>query len=182
MNRTPMARGSGFKRKTALAQPRPERVTLWPVAQEIRSQSAIQKIASACIPQPKQPRAENKHLLAMARGRECLIRSPICTGGTETTVACHGGGVARGKGMGYKVGDQYTAWGCHNCNHYTDAYGAASKAQKEAAFMAGHLRQVLAWRQIAGNAAAPARDKKAAAWALELLGAVPDRSNQWLDQ
>ena len=42
--------------------------------------------------------------------------------------ACHGAGVANGKGMGYKVGDHLTVNGCSECNHYTDAYGGATAA------------------------------------------------------
>lgn len=120
---------------------------------------------------PKNPRAENKHLLDMAKGQPCLIRSLLCTGGTETTVACHGAGVRNGKGMAYKVGDHLTTWGCHQCNHYTDAYKGATKAEKERAFMAGHLRQVLEWRQIASGPAS--KDQKAAQWALDQLNATP---------
>lgn len=122
---------------------------------------------------PKNPRAENPHLLAMARGKPCLIRSPICNFDVETTVACHGGGVANGKGVGYKVSDFLSCWGCSSCNHFTDAYGGATKAQKQDAFMLGHLAQVCEWRAIAGSASADPKDKRAAQWALDHLNASP---------
>lgn len=127
----------------------------------------------AFVTLPKQPRAENRHLLDMARGKPCLIRSPICNYDSETTVACHGGGVANGKGMAYKVSDALTCWGCSACNHYTDAYGNATKAQKEAAFMLGHLAQVCEWRAIAASTQADAKDRAAAQWALDQLNATP---------
>lgn len=122
---------------------------------------------------PKQPRAENRHLLGMARGKPCLIRSLICVGGTETTVACHGGGVANGKGMAYKLPDWRTAWGCYRCNHFTDAYGGATRAQKTAAFDMGFLRQVLEWRAIVADITQPPKDRLAAQWALDHLNATP---------
>ncbi len=124
-------------------------------------------------PAPKDPPGKNRALLDMARGRPCLIRSPLCVGGTETTVACHGAGIANGKGMGWKVSDAMTCWGCWQCNHYTDAYGGASTAQKLSAFQAGHSRQVLAWRVVATDSTEPERYRRAALWALERLGATP---------
>lgn len=124
---------------------------------------------------PKHPRAENAHLLRMARDKPCLIRSPICNYDPETTVACHGGGVENGKGTAYKVSDALTCWGCSACNHYTDAYAGATKAQKRAAFMLGHLAQVCEWRAIAGSAAADPKDRLAAQWALDHLNATPVR-------
>jgi hypothetical protein len=127
----------------------------------------------AFVTAPKQPRAENPHLLRMAKGMPCLIRSPICNFDTETTVACHGGGVANGKGMAYKVSDALTCWGCSACNHYTDAYGGATKAQKTAVFMLGHLAQVCEWRAIAASAQADPKDRAAAQWALDQLDATP---------
>ena len=159
--------------RTGFKQPsRPERTPrAWPGVQSFAPAPRCDDVKPAM---PKKPRAENRHLLDMARGRECLIRSPICVGGTATTVACHGGGVHRGKGMGYKVGDQYTAWGCYACNHYTDAYKDASKAQKNAYFAVGHIFQVLEWRDIAADTSARAKDRAAAQWALEQLNALPD--------
>ncbi|MBT2326098.1 DUF1364 family protein [Variovorax paradoxus] len=129
--------------------------------------------AAMSAPVPKEPRAENRHLLDMAHGKPCLIRSPICCGDPETTVACHGAGVRNGKGLGYKVGDHYTAWGCHRCNHYTDAYALATAEEKEAAFMLGHLRQVEVWRAIVTDLSQPAKDRIAAQWALDHLNASP---------
>lgn len=129
--------------------------------------------ASAAQPIAKQPRAENRHLLDMAQGQPCLIRSPICCGDPETSVACHGAGVRNGKGMGYKVGDHFTAIGCHRCNHYTDAYPHATAEEKEAAFMLGHLRQVEVWRAIVADQSQPAKDRAAAQWALDHLNASP---------
>jgi len=120
---------------------------------------------------PKDPRHEDRHLLDMAKGQACLLQSPICCHDPATTVACHGAGVAAGKGLGYKVGDHLTVWGCHQCNHYTDAYGGATREEKATVFAAGHERQVTAWRAIAGNPAAPERDRRSAQAALVRIGA-----------
>lgn len=167
MKRSTMARGSGFARKTRerpiLAFPAPIRQ----VAKTVISQS-VNAIA-------KNPRYVDRHLLDMARGRPCLLQSPICNHDTETTVACHGAGVAAGKGMGYKVGDQLTVWGCSQCNHYTDAYGGATAAAKTAVFEAGYSRQLHAWQAIADDTAAPKRDRASAAAALAIVASRPTR-------
>ncbi len=122
---------------------------------------------------PKDPPGKNRALLDMARGRPCLIESPRCVGGTETTVACHGAGIANGKGLGWKVSDALSCWGCWACNDYTDAYSGATAAQKTAAFQLGHYRQVHEWRRIATSPAEPERYRRAAQWALARLNATP---------
>jgi hypothetical protein len=116
---------------------------------------------------PKSPRARNPALLAMARGKPCLLLSPICKPDPETTVACHGAGIENGKGMGYKVSDGNTVCGCTACNHYTDAYKGATAEQKKAVFEAGFMRQLEAWRELAAGAKTKPAEKKAAQWALD---------------
>lgn len=118
---------------------------------------------------PRQPRYTDRHLLDMARGQACLLQSPLCNHNTATTVACHGAGVANGKGLGYKVGDHLVVHGCSGCNHFTDAYGGASAAEKQAVFEVGHARQVAHWQAIAISPAAPARDRASAQAALDQL-------------
>lgn len=118
-------------------------------------------------PVAKDPPRENAYLLSMAKGRQCLIRSPICNFDIETTVACHGAGVANGKGMGYKVSDAMTVWGCSACNHYTDAYGGATKAEKVAAFAAALPAQRDEFEAIAESASSSPRDRAAARWWLD---------------
>jgi hypothetical protein len=162
-----MLRRTGFKR-AEYVRPAPSAP-----ARATRRATYAEPDVGNRISVPKQPRAANKHLLGMARGQYCLIRSPICCGGTETTVACHGAGVRNGKGLGYKVGDHLTAWGCHRCNHYTDAYALATAEEKEAAFMLGHLRQVDVWRAIVADPSQPPKDRRAAQWALDQLNATP---------
>lgn len=160
---------SGFKPKAFPArQLRTERAFPVPL-QRIGIQTRCDEMAAPG--QPKAPRFESRRLLDLARGMPCLLRSPICVGGTDTTVACHGAGIANGKGLGYKVGDHMTVWGCWRCNHYTDAYSGATAKQKLQVFMAGHLRQVLEWRQIASGPASA--DQRAAAAALIQLNATP---------
>lgn len=187
MRRTEMKRGTSFKRRapTTRAPARSEAACGLPPdhaavehqvpttrsAPPARRGTYVVPPPAAAV--PKQPRAENRHLLDMARGKPCLIRSPICNFDPETTVACHGGRVANGKGMAYKVSDALTCWGCSACNHYTDAYGGATKAQKAAAFMVGHLAQVCEWRAIAGSAQSSPKDRTAAQWALDQLHATP---------
>jgi hypothetical protein len=85
-------------------------------------------------------------------------------------MACHGSGVANGKGMGYKVGDHLVVHGCSDCNHYTDAYGGASAAEKLAVFESGHARQIRFWQAIVDNTQAPQKDRDSARNALLCCG------------
>lgn len=121
---------------------------------------------------PKSPRQQNRALLDLAEGQPCLIQSPICNHNCETTVACHGSGVANGKGIGYKVHDYLSVWGCSDCNHYTDAYGDATAEEKRRAWELGHVRQIIEWNKIVNqvNGQESNRDIEAAFWALENLG------------
>ncbi|MFS2047532.1 nuclease domain-containing protein [Variovorax sp. Varisp41] len=183
--RKPMARGQGFRRREQATRTPAEIEAACGFADDSGTFGHQQQAATKPLrrgsyaapppaaPVPKHPRAENPHLLRMAKGKPCLIRSPLCNFDPETTVACHGGGVANGKGMAYKVSDALTCWGCSACNHYTDAYGGATKAQKAAAFMLGHLAQVCEWRAIAGSTQADPKDRAAAQWALDQLNATP---------
>ena len=105
----------------------------------------------------------------MARGMPCLIQSPICNHDSDTSVACHGSGVANGKGMGYKVSDALTVTGCSACNWYTDGYKDATKTEKVAAFAAGHKRMIELWKTISIDPRESPRDRKAALWAIDEL-------------
>jgi hypothetical protein len=71
-----------------------------------------------------------------------------------------------------RADDHYSAWGCAACHTWLDQRPAPA-ARKEAAFMAAHLRQVLAWRALAGAPNTDARDRAAVLWALGLLNAIP---------
>lgn len=152
---------SGFKRPEYVRPPSPPLTRVRLVAMTI--------ITDDVKAAPKDPRHEDRHLLSMARGKPCLLLSPLCCHDPETTVACHAGGVANGKGMGIKCGDEKTVWGCHMCNHFTDAYGGATKSEKAAVFAAGHERQIEAWRAIAADPSAPARDRASAKAALDKI-------------
>ena len=156
---------TGFKRavyeRAPLPPPRPIR------------QVAVTRITDQAQTMAKQPRYVDRHLLDMARGQPCLLQSPLCNHNPETTVACHGSGVANGKGMGYKTGDHLVVHGCSDCNHFTDAYGGATAAEKRAVFDAGHARQAQHWREIAVSTTAPARDAASARAALAYMAAHP---------
>ena len=156
-----MLRRTGFKRKEYIRPPSPP-----PSRGRLVAMATITDEVAAA---PKDPRHEDPHLLRMARGKPCLLLSPLCCHDPKTTVACHGAGVSAGKGMGYKVGDHLTCCGCHMCNHYTDAYGGATKDEKAAVFAAGHGRQVEAWQVIASDPHAPAKDRASAQAALDKI-------------
>lgn len=165
---------STFKRKTTTqAAPRPERVTRWPTALDVPARAAIQTVTPEFKAQPNTVQHRNPRLLALAQGMPCLLLVPACCNHrTDTTVACHSNAGAHGKAKARKADDQYTVWGCSACHAWLDS-GPAPRAQKEAAFMAAHLRQVNAWRLMTVEAGIPASEKKAAQWALDMLGATP---------
>lgn len=152
---------------------RPARVRAFPSAAPLGQRRAVMARCDApSDPGPKSVPRRNPNLLSMADGKPCLLLVPsICRGETETTVACHSNLLAHGKGKGRKADDHYTVWGCGTCHRWLDS-GRASYEEKENVFMAAHLRQVLAWRQIAADSRKPSKDRAAVLWALGLLNAT----------
>lgn len=127
---------------------------------------------TAARPQAKSVAHLNSHLRAMARGMPCLLRvQGVCTQDSSTVVCCHSNLGIHGKAGARKADDEYSVWGCAACHRWLDQ-GPAPRARKESAFMAAHLRQVLAWRAIAMDGES-AKDRAAAQWALALLNALP---------
>ena len=126
-------------------------------------------------PAPKPDVYRDPVLLELAKGKPCLLLVPgTCNHRTDTTVACHSNFGQHGKGGCRRADDVWTVWGCSACHiPWLDQGNKASHAQKEAAFMAAHARQVLAWRVIAADPAEPARYRRAAQRALDHLNATP---------
>lgn len=54
-----------------------------------------------------------------AKGRECMIRLPVCNGNSETTVLCHYRLIGI-SGIGMKSPDLIAAWGCFECHSAVD--------------------------------------------------------------
>lgn len=173
MNRTPMPRGTGFKRAAPSPQERPKRVQKWPVALAQPAKAAIKSIAQGCVPQPKPVEHRNPTLLAMARGKRCLLQVPgVCNCDPKTTVAAHSNWSIHGKSGARKADDIYVVNSCSACHTWLDQ-GPAPKHVKQAAFMRAHLDQVLEWRRIVGDMSYTPRERRAAHWALCLLEATP---------
>jgi hypothetical protein len=59
-------------------------------------------------------------LTKLARGEPCLVRSPICNGNPETTVAAHYRSISLGAGVGIKPHDLFTAHACSSCHDFID--------------------------------------------------------------
>lgn len=55
-----------------------------------------------------------------AKGRECQIRSPFCTGNSETVVLCHIRMIGI-SGYGLKAPSQLAAFGCQRCHDWADS-------------------------------------------------------------
>lgn len=126
---------------------------------------------------PKSTAYRNPTLLEMADRRPCLLLVPgVCNHRTDTTTAAHSNLGIHGKAKNRKADDCYSAWGCFACHRWLDqpiGHDGPSREQKAAVFMEAHLRQVLAWRQIAADPTEPERFRRAASRALERLNATP---------
>lgn len=109
----------------------------------------------------------NPHLLEMARGMCCLLKSPVCDNDTDTVVAAHSNQSRHGKSMGRKASDAYTVHCCGACHHWLDQGKDATKVQKIAAFTLAHVRQVALWNQVAADPREKPADRRAAQWALD---------------
>jgi len=181
VKRTPMKRtgwarklGPGVSRALVSESNRPlAQARCAPVAMKsiVKSSAVVASIGgTGPTPFPKADSCRNPALLALAKGRRCLLRVPgVCQGGTETTVAAHSNWACHGKGMGKKASDAYTVWSCAACHIGWLDQGSAPKEVKQATFMRAHVDQVLEWRRIAQDPTERPRDRKAALWALEKL-------------
>lgn len=164
---------TGFARKTIPERSRPETVRLSVPVKRAAATYATRKAfdaakaQEAALPIPKEPRLENRHLLSMAKGEQCLLRvRDVCNGDSETVVACHSNKSAHGKALGMKAHDFYSVWGCSACHRWLDQ-GQVVQHVKEYIFMRAHALQVQAWRTIADDPREPAKDRAAARWAVE---------------
>lgn len=180
--RKPMPRGKGFQRSKRRAgaaaevhngaQNIPEIIPAAPRPAQRRGTYAADPFRPTAA-RPKTVPHRNRHLLDMARGQRCLLRVVgVCSGGTETTVACHSNLSIHGKAGRRKADDEYSAAGCHACHTWLDN-GPADAEIKALAFMAAHLLQVDHWRAIAADSTQPPKDRAAARWALDHLNASP---------
>lgn len=139
------------------------------------TRGVMQHCRAAATPVPKTKRREIPHLLDMARGMPCLFGIVgVCNRDPATTVAAHSNWTQHGgKGGHRKADDCYSAWACSSCHTWLDS-GPADGELKKTQFLLAHMDQVLMWREIAsGITGAPARDRAAAALALEHLNATP---------
>ena len=150
---------------------KPERTPrAWPGVQSFAPMPRCDDVQAI---QPKTIQHRNPHLLAMARGKPCLLCVPgVCNGDSTTTVAAHSNWAVHGKAKGRKANDFYVVNACSACHTWLDQ-GPATKGQKQAVFLSGHLQQVLDWKLTAGETSAPPKDRAAALWALERLNALP---------
>ena len=151
---------SGFKRQVYAPPPSPP-----PARGRMASMAPVDDTVVAT---PKDPRYEDKHLLRMARGWLCLLAAEVCNNDPDTTVACHSNSSQHGKAGARKAHDCYVVYGCSSCHTWLDQ-GKAPQSEKAAVFAAGHARQVDAWRVIASDPHADARDRASAQGALDKI-------------
>jgi len=174
MKRSPMSRGTGFKRRefAVTAALAPDRKPTSAPRPAMRRGSYAAPAPVAAI--PKTPRREIPHLLDMANGKPCLFQiRDICNHNPATTVAAHSNWSEHGgKGGARKADDCYSAWACHACHTWLDS-GPADGELKKVTFMFAHLSQVQHWRAIASDPASKPRDRAAVLLALDHLNATP---------
>lgn len=116
---------------------------------------------------PKTEPQRNPALLAMARGRDCLILAPgVTLHDRATVVACHSNLSIHGKGGARKADDHYSVWGCAECHRWLDQ-GSASAAEKEDVFLDAMLSQICCWEGVTENMLEERRTREAAQWALD---------------
>jgi hypothetical protein len=140
-----------------------------PIPAHLRRNAAMARADEWQAADPKTEAHRNPALLEMARGRRCLLLYPFLSHDLDTTVACHSNwSDLGGKGGARKADDTYTVWGCAKCHSWLDQ-GTDTEAEKRAAFIAAHQRQVQEWTRIAADIKEPARFRRAAQWALNHL-------------
>lgn len=150
---------SGFKR--------PEKPAKAPkTMQKLYRQGVAGPVTLTALPKSEAKR--NQNIMAMAKGKPCLIEIPgICNHNPETTVAAHSNWHEHGKSLGRKADDQYTVWACSDCHHYIDANPTTRETARHW-WHEGHKKQVDFWIYIA-NHGKDQKEKSAAQWALEQL-------------
>jgi len=153
---------SGFKRLEVVHMPPPP-------AKRLERPVVLADCSTMQQPQAKSEPQRNAHLLTMARGRPCLLRTRVCNFDTSTTVAAHSNLLQHGKGRGRKADDCYTVWACARCHTWLDSSYDAEFAEKEEAFMRALVAQAEEWKAIAGSTASSPKDRTAAQWALKRL-------------
>ena len=162
MKRTPIQRRTPLRSKPR-HEPQVEKGDR-PMARPL-SKPANYSGGTSAKPVEKEAPQRNRALLDMAHGRRCLLLAVTHCHGFRglTTVACHEN---EGKGMGLKVSDERTVWGCAACHEWYDRSGSP-RTEKRRAFFAAHARQVQMWELVAADQSEPERFRKAAQWALE---------------
>jgi hypothetical protein len=181
MKRSQPLRRTGFKRRQRADAPVVERephpMAVIGIPTSIPSLHRGTYGGSTAGPAPKTEPYRDAVLLEMARGRPCLLcPAGECTCTPGSTVACHSNLSIHGKAKNRKPDDCYTVWGGREAHARLDqpiGHDGPTREQKAATFMAAHLKQVLAWREIAHDPAEPERFRRAAQRALQRLNATP---------
>jgi hypothetical protein len=170
----PLARGSSQLKRTGFKAPvraqkartKTAAATLTPVPSGSRSPSVMAKLIDEVRAAPKTVELRNPSLLAMARGRLCLLRVPgTCSYDPQTTVACHSNQAAHGKGGARKADDHYSVWGCHACHTWLDQEAVGYEVRTDR-FAAALVIQIEQWLTIASSLTEPESHRRAARWAL----------------
>lgn len=158
-----MLRRTGFKKPQIERKP----IVYTPIPESVRRRVSSGPVELVAI--PKTVREENAHYRAMARNKECQLLIPgVCSFDRSTVVLAHSNW--HDKGAHRKASDFWGVWGCYSCHTWLDQ-GAALKAQKQVAFTYGLKRMAVELEKIVADPSQKARDREAAAWALERISA-----------
>lgn len=128
MKRTPMNRGSGFKREKPSSWRPEKRVTKWPVALSVPARAAIQMIADACIVHIKEGVLRSSTYEAAVRRLPCAR-----CGVVNLSQFCHSD---EGKGLSLKT-DVRRGWpgcgphdGLPGCHWYVGTSGNMKREER----------------------------------------------------
>lgn len=89
----------------------------------------------------------NQELLALAKGKPCMVQAPgICERRSDTVVAAHSNSMELGKGKSEKAHDCFIAFACGPCHDWIDGrlkVEGTTKADRDAWWEKGHKRTLL---------------------------------------
>ena len=78
-------------------------------------------------------------LRALAKGKPCQIRTPVCCFDPEQTVLCHYRSVGI-SGLNIKAPDVIAAWGCTPCHTYVDSNASVPRSVRDLLLLQGVAR------------------------------------------
>jgi hypothetical protein len=129
MKRTPLARKTPLKTKTALKPGGKPLRTHKPIARGAVKLRAVKPKADK--PKRAAREAADRDLMALCKGQPCYLLVPgLRCAPVDTVVACHSNQYAHGKGKGVKAHNLFTVPGCATCHREIDQGARLTREEK----------------------------------------------------